>query len=78
MTGYYQSKVTIADAGNFTNGQVFPTDASRPDVARSLALQIISAWKEMGRIQDFQIVEMGAGFGTLACNILTKIRDFEP
>jgi SAM-dependent MidA family methyltransferase len=76
--GYYSSgTVEIGartDEGHFLT---FP-ETMQPYFGEAIARQIIQMWENMDFPEDFDIVEMGAGNGTLARDILAYIRKNSP
>ena len=67
--GYYAKDVKIGKKGDFT------TDAENPKFAAKIADQLLQMWIIMDKPTDFQIVEMGAGTGMLAKNILSYLNN---
>ena len=65
--GYSAKDLKLGLGGDFT------TDAQNPRFAAKIADQILQMWIIMGKPADFQIVEMGAGTGMLARNILSYL-----
>jgi len=70
--GFFTKKVGVG------RDKSFDTHASKLPFAHSIAVQIIEMWEKMGRIDNFKIVEMGAGSGILAKNIVAYIKEKEP
>jgi len=60
--GYYARFVNIT--------RDFDTDSEHAEFGNAMASQLLDMWSIMGEPSDFRIVEMGAGRGTLAKNIL--------
>lgn len=60
--GYYARFVNIT--------KDFDTDSEHAGFGNAMASQLLDMWSIMGEPSDFRIVEMGAGRGTLAKNIL--------
>lgn len=64
--GYYNSeKVTIGSQGDF-----FTSSSLSNDFGELLAIQFIEMWHQLGCPQPFYLIEMGAGNGELAQDIL--------
>lgn len=64
--GYYNSNnLKIGTEGDF-----FTSASISPDFAELLAIQLEKFWQLLGRPKPFHLVEMGAGEGVLASNIL--------
>lgn len=81
--GYYIKTVKIGkikykDGEEYKEGVTFDTYAQDKHFGRCVAEQLIEMWKKMGRSEKFSFVEMGAGNGTLAKNILNYIRENSP
>ncbi len=74
--GYYSGSPGIGPQGNTQNpqGQTAGDFVTSPhlcaDFGELLAVQLIEMWERLGQPQPFQIVEMGAGHGLLAVDIL--------
>jgi len=64
--GYYAESVQIGKGREFD----FHTYAEEEYFAEAMANQLIEMWNLMGQPDEFSVVEMGAGTGTLARNIL--------
>ena len=73
--GYYSSgTVNIgANAGDF-----FTSPSLGADFGELLAEQFVEMWKIMGNPAPFMLVEMGAGFGLLAADILHYLQQNYP
>ena len=68
--GYYSSgKVSIGSQGDF-----FTSSSLGRDFGELLALQLEGMWQNLGCPHNFWVVEMGAGNGELAGDILNYIR----
>src|SRR3954469_5838845 len=72
--GYYGSgRASIGRGGDyFTNVSVGPL------FGRLLAAQFVEAWEQMGKPDDFVIVEQGAHDGRFACDVLETIGQRSP
>ena len=69
--GYY-----TAEAARPTRGGDFLTAPElHPVFGAALARQVAEAWERVGRPARFQLIEYGAGAGTLALAILAGLRD---
>lgn len=68
--GYYSTKaVDIGKEGDF-----FTSVHLSPDFGEMLALQFVQMWEILGQPQSFSLVEMGAGQGYLAADILNFLQ----
>ena len=67
--GYYNSTVKIGSQGDF-----FTSASLGRDFGELLALQLEQMWRNLGCPNPFSLVEMGAGNGELAQDILNYIR----
>jgi len=72
--GYYTSPGRKVGAG----GDFYTSSNVHALFGRLLAREICRMWQELGRPDTFQVVEMGAGGGRLACDIMDGIRDLAP
>ncbi len=72
--GYYTSPGRKVGA----EGDFYTSSNVHALFGRLLAREICRMWQELGRPDTFQVVEMGAGGGRLACDIMDGIRDLEP
>jgi SAM-dependent MidA family methyltransferase len=63
--GYYMAKVSIGSQGDF-----FTAASLGPDFGQLLAVQLMQMWHNLGCPNPFYVVEMGAGNGELAQDIL--------
>ncbi len=70
--GFFTNFVSIGESKHFC------TYAESLPFAHSLAKQLIEMWEKMGKPGKFTIVEMGAGRGMLAKNIILYIQQNEP
>ncbi len=72
--GYYTSPGRKVGA----EGDFYTSSNVHALFGRLLAREICRMWQELGRPGTFQVVEMGAANGRLACDIMDGIRDLEP
>jgi SAM-dependent MidA family methyltransferase len=72
--GYYTSPGRKVGA----EGDFYTSSNVHALFGRLLAREICRMWQELGRPDTFQVVEMGAANGRLACDIMDGIRDLEP
>jgi SAM-dependent MidA family methyltransferase len=63
--GYYTARVNIGSQGDF-----FTASSLGPDFGQLLAVQLMQMWHNLGCPNPFYVVEMGAGNGELAQDIL--------
>ncbi|MEY4518121.1 MAG: hypothetical protein RLZZ499_720 [Cyanobacteriota bacterium] len=63
--GYYTAKVSIGSQGDF-----FTASSLGSDFGQLLAVQLMQMWHNLGCPNPFYVVEMGAGNGELAQDIL--------
>jgi len=70
--GYYQQKVEIGKKGDF-----YTSPHVSALFGQLLAKQLEEMWELMGRPSSFQILEMGAGHGHLATDILDSGKSLE-
>lgn len=68
--GYYSS----GRAGIGRRGDFFTNVSVGPVFGKLLAAQFAEIWDKLGRPRGFQIVEQGAGDGTLATDVLNALR----
>ncbi|TAE60644.1 MAG: class I SAM-dependent methyltransferase [Nostocales cyanobacterium] len=73
--GYYSS-----DAVNigFQGGDFFTSSSLGDDFGEILAMQFFQMWENLGKPQPFYLVEMGAGKGILASQILNYLKSQHP
>ena len=72
--GYYTSgQVDIGQAGDF-----FTAASLGSDFGELLAENFVEMWKNLGQPSPFNLVEMGAGKGELADDILTYLSQYYP
>ncbi|MEL6440026.1 MAG: class I SAM-dependent methyltransferase [Cyanobacteria bacterium J06621_8] len=71
--GYYSSGVV----GIGSQGDFFTSSSLGKDFGELLAIQLAEMWQRLGCPQRFQVVEMGAGTGELAQDILSFIYDHQ-
>ncbi|MFH1092927.1 MAG: class I SAM-dependent methyltransferase [Candidatus Omnitrophota bacterium] len=83
--GFFPKIVNIGYNNVFSSDPVkakekkhFNTYAESLPFAHSLAIQLIEMWELMGTPDKFSIVEMGAGTGVLAKNIISYIQEHKP
>ena len=72
--GYYTSPGRKVGA----EGDFYTSSNVHALFGRLLARELCRMWQEMGRPHTFQIVEMGAANGRLACDIMDGVRSLEP
>jgi len=72
--GYYTSPGRKVGA----EGDFYTSSNVHALFGRLLAREICRMWQELARPESFQIVEMGAANGRLACDIMDGVRDLEP
>ena len=65
VDGYYTSEKPFGAAGDY-----YTSPAAHPAFGALLAVQLFGMWRAMGKPPDFTVVEMGAGNGMLANDIL--------
>lgn len=65
VDGYYTSEKPFGAAGDY-----YTSPAAHPAFGALLAVQLYGMWRAMGKPPDFTVVEMGAGNGMLADDIL--------
>ena len=70
--GYYMAKVSIGSQGDF-----FTAASLGPDFGQLLAVQLMQMWHNLGCPNPFYVVEMGAGNGELAQDILNYFQGTE-
>ena len=63
--GYYLGRSPIGASGDY-----YTSPSVHPAFGALLAVQLLQMWHLLGRPQPFTVVEMGAGNGLLACDIL--------
>lgn len=72
--GYYTSpgrKVGV-------QGDFYTSITVHAAFGRVIARELAAMWRSMGRPADFQLMEVGAGHGRLACDILDFLQEREP
>lgn len=73
--GFYRTgKVRFGKKGDF----ITHPELTSPYFARALVRQMASMWNEMERPHEFKIIEMGAGDGHLASDILKEAKEEFP
>ena len=65
VDGYYTSEKPFGAAGDY-----YTSPAVHPAFGALLAVQLYGMWQYMGKPSEFTVVEMGAGTGMLADDIL--------
>ncbi|MEO0949368.1 MAG: SAM-dependent methyltransferase, partial [Cyanobacteria bacterium J06641_5] len=73
--GYY-SAGTVAIGGE--GGDFFTSGSLGADVGELLAEQFLELWKILGQPQPFTLLEMGAGTGAIAADILRYCQQTQP
>ncbi|GAB4350843.1 MAG: SAM-dependent methyltransferase [Cyanophyceae cyanobacterium] len=73
--GYY---ATRAARGIGPGGDFVTSPHMGPDFGELIAEQLVDFWQRLGRPDPFDLVEMGAGQGLLAADILAHLRDRHP
>ncbi|BAY83581.1 hypothetical protein NIES267_30700 [Calothrix parasitica NIES-267] len=68
--GYYSQKAN--DLGK--QGDFFTSVHLGADIGEMLAIQFVEMWEILGRPESFNLIEMGAGQGYLAADILNYIK----
>ncbi len=63
--GYYSQRVSLGKGGDF-----FTAAHLGPDFGELLAVQLAEMWQRLGQPQRFTVVEMGAGDGRMAADIV--------
>ncbi len=90
--GYYTREVSVGkqsfarDNNGFmpsgkpslARSKSFDTYSENPFFGACIARQVEEMWEKMGRPENFKVVEMGAGRGTLARNILSCLSENNP
>lgn len=78
VPGYYTgTDVKIEDRSTGEIGDFITPSERTPLYGFAFANQVKQMWDNMGRPDDFKVVEMGAGNGTLADAILAGLRDIQ-
>lgn len=78
IPGYYTGDHVKIDNGQTGElGDFLTPPELSPLYGFAIAKQIKQMWEIMGRPEDFKVVEMGAGNGTLAATILTGLKDIQ-
>ncbi len=67
--GYYRVRPAIGGRGDYVTSPEL-----HPLFGAILARQLLQFWELLGRPSPFQVVEMGAGNGSLARSVLTAVR----
>ena len=71
--GYYTTQKVVGAAGDY-----FTSPAAHPAFGALLALQLERIWEVMGRPEPFHTVEMGAGDGLLARDLVEFTKHLQP
>ncbi len=71
--GYYSQKATLGKEGDF-----FTSVHLGADIGEMLAIQFMEMWSILGKPVEFTLIEMGAGQGYLAADILNYIKQEYP
>ncbi|HBJ30250.1 MAG TPA: hypothetical protein DDY93_02655, partial [Dehalococcoidia bacterium] len=71
--GYYTTQKVVGGAGDY-----FTSPAAHPAFGALLALQLERIWEVMGRPEPFHTVEMGAGDGLLARDLVEFTKHLQP
>jgi SAM-dependent MidA family methyltransferase len=71
--GYYSNRSPIGPQGDFITS---PSLSS--DFGELLAVQLVELWQTLGQPQPFDLLEMGAGQGLLAIDILSFLQQQHP
>jgi SAM-dependent MidA family methyltransferase len=71
--GYYTGRSTIGASGDY-----YTSPSVHPAFGALLAVQLLQMWDLLGRPQPFTVVEMGAGNGLLARDILNYSSNLMP
>ena len=66
VDGYYSSDKPFGASGDY-----YTSPAVHPAFGALLAVQLHGMWRSLGKPRDFPVVEMGAGNGMLAYDIIT-------
>ena len=72
--GYYTSAGRKVGSG----GDFYTSISVHAAFGRVLAREITTMWDSMGRPQDFTLLEVGAGHGRLACDIMDYLQQAAP
>jgi SAM-dependent MidA family methyltransferase len=75
--GYYGAGV-VQFGGKISDSVSFGTDSLNPRFAEGMAKQFYNMWESMDKPTVFDLVEMGAGDGTLCLNVLNEIQSKMP
>lgn len=73
--GYYSSHSRQI---GFEGSDFFTSPSLSEDFGELLAEQFLQMWENLDRPKPFQLVEMGAGKGILAAQILTYLKSHHP
>lgn len=72
--GYYTSPGRKVGA----QGDFYTSITVHAAFGRVIARELAAMWRSMGQPADFQLMEVGAGHGRLACDILDFLQEREP
>lgn len=75
--GYYADRPGIGPQSRSAGDFVTSPHLCR-DFGELLAVQLLEMWERLGRPQPFQVVEMGAGHGLLAVDVVRQLADLAP
>lgn len=71
--GYYSQRVSLGREGDF-----FTAAHLGPDFGELLAVQLAEMWQHLGQPQPFTVLEMGAGDGRMAADIVAYLEREDP
>lgn len=71
--GYYSQRATLGKAGDF-----FTSAHLGPDFGELLAVQLEDLWQHLGQPHPFTVLEMGAGDGRMAADIVAFLEQAFP
>lgn len=71
--GYYSRRAKLGAAGDF-----FTSAHLGPDFGQLLGVQVQEMWQLLGQPDPFTVLEMGAGDGTLAADLLAWLHQEDP
>ena len=72
--GYYTTKASILGP----DGDFITSPHLGHDFGELLAVQFADMWHSLGQPTPFQVVEMGAGQGLIAADVLTYLQQYQP
>ena len=77
--GYYASKAnSFKEAAIGPQGDFVTSPHMGHDFGELLAVQFADMWEALGRPEPFTVVEMGAGQGLVAADVLSGLRSHYP